>query len=165
MIKICYVPKRFNAASWEIIEQANQILDEYSAQGFALTLRQLYYQFVSRGLIANRQQEYKRLGSIINDARLSGDIDWEAIEDRTRKLDSLSHWESPQQIIDACAQQFQIDRWKDQDYRIEVWIEKEALSGIIEPICRKWDIPFLACKEGLCVAIRSLAGIREIRGM
>jgi hypothetical protein len=50
-----------------------------AAEGYDLTLRQLYYQFVSRDLIANKLSEYKRLGSIINDARLAGLIDWDRI--------------------------------------------------------------------------------------
>lgn len=59
MPKICYVDKRFNRSSVAIIDQANTIIVEYAAQGYDLTLRQLYYQFVARGLIANRDLEYK----------------------------------------------------------------------------------------------------------
>ena len=65
MPKVCYTPKNFSAGSREIIDHANDIIDEYSQQGFDLTLRQLYYQFVSRDLIANKQTEYKRLGSLM----------------------------------------------------------------------------------------------------
>jgi hypothetical protein len=144
--KICYVPKRFTAPSVQIIEQANEIIAEYSAQGFDLTLRQLYYQFVSRDLISNQQKEYKRLGSIINDARLSGMIDWDSIEDRTRNLQRLSHWNSPSEILETCASQFKFDRWKYQEYRVEVWIEKDALVGVIEDVCNKHDVPYFSCR-------------------
>ncbi len=47
------MPKTFRSAALETIDQANAIFDEYAAQGFTLTLRQLFYQFVSRGLIAD----------------------------------------------------------------------------------------------------------------
>jgi len=144
--KICYILKRFSASSVSIIEQANKIIEEYSDQGFDLTLRQLYYQFVSRDLIANKQSEYKRIGSIINDARLAGMIDWDSIEDRTRNLQKLSHWESPSDILETCVHQFRFDKWKDQDYRIEVWIEKDALSGVIEGVCEEHDIPYFSCR-------------------
>src|SRR5690349_1291585 len=133
---IKYIDKKFNAASLKMIEQANEIIEEYQAQGFDLTLRQLYYQFVSRDLIQNKQAEYKRLGAVINDARLAGMISWEAIVDRTRNLVKNSHWNGPKDIVDACAQQFQIDKWKNQEHRVEVWIEKDALVGVIEKICR-----------------------------
>lgn len=58
MPRICYVERRFSAASTAIINQANQIIAGYMAKGFKLSLRQLYYQFVSRDLIANKQSEY-----------------------------------------------------------------------------------------------------------
>jgi hypothetical protein len=119
MPKICYVKKKFQAASRTKIDQANEIIKEYEAQGFDLTLRQLYYQFVSRGLIPNNQQEYKNLGSIINDARLAGLIDWSSITDRTRNLRVLSHWKSPKEIIETAAQQFRIDKWARQDWHVE----------------------------------------------
>lgn len=146
MPKICYVPKNFNAGSVSIIEQANDIIAAYAVQGFTLTLRQLYYQFVARGLIPNRQTEYKRLGSIINDARLAGLIDWDAIVDRTRNLQDLAHWDNPEQIIRAVASQYREDRWQDQQYRLEVWIEKDALVGVIQGTCQRNDVPYFSCR-------------------
>jgi hypothetical protein len=83
MPKIRYITRAFAAGSLALIHHANTIIAEYAAQGYSLTLRQLYYQFVSRDLIPNRVSEYKRLGSIVNDGRLAGLIDWDAIEDRT----------------------------------------------------------------------------------
>lgn len=146
MPNITYVSKRFSAGSQAIIEQANEIIEDYATQGFDLTLRQLYYQFVSRGLIANKQTEYKRLGSIINDARLAGLIDWNTIVDRTRNMVSNSHWNGPHEIVAACANQFQIDKWANQERRVEVWIEKDALIGVIENVCRRNDVGFFSCR-------------------
>lgn len=145
-MRIAYLHKNFGQATLAIIQQANDICTEYQAQGFDLTLRQLYYQFVSRGLIANKMTEYKRLGGIINDARLAGLLDWDHIVDRTRNLESLPTWGSPSSIIASCADQFRTDRWKHQEHRIEVWIEKEALAGIIEGVCNELHVPFFACK-------------------
>jgi len=122
MPKICYEKKRFSESSLAVIKRANQILEEYADQGYDLTLRQLYYQFVSRGLIPNKDTEYKKLGSIVNDARLAGLIDWDHITDRTRNLRKNAHWTSPQEIIDTCAKQFQHDKWRDQKDYVEVWV-------------------------------------------
>ena len=146
MPKISYQDRNFSESSVKIIEQANVIITDYSAQGFRLTLRQLYYQFVSKDLIKNNQKEYKRLGSVINDARLAGLIDWEAIEDRTRSLKSLSHWDSPKDILDVCSQQYRIDKWATQKFRPEIWIEKEALAGIFEGVCHELDVPYFCCR-------------------
>lgn len=146
MPKICYVPKRFSRSSQAIIDQANVIIDEYTAQGFDLTIRQIYYQFVARDLAPNKDSEYKRLGSIINDARLAGLIDWNSIQDRTRNLRALPHWDTPQGIVRGAAEQFMMDRWAGQSHRPEVWIEKDALLGVIAPICQELDVPYFSCR-------------------
>lgn len=146
MPKICYVKRRFSAASMGMIDKANEIIAEYEAQGFALTLRQIYYQFVARDLIPNNVKSYKNLGSVVNDARLAGLIDWEHITDRTRSLKKRSHWENPADIIDAVARSYHIDMWANQKYRPEVWIEKDALVGVIEGVCQDLDVPYFSCR-------------------
>lgn len=141
-----FTEKRFAKSSLELIEHANSIIAEYQADGFTLTLRQLYYQFVSRDLLANTQREYKRLGGIINDARLAGLIDWLAIEDRTRNLRELDSWESPSELLFKAADWYRIDPWKRQAYRVECWIEKDALVGVIENVCNEFGVPYFACR-------------------
>lgn len=146
MPRITYIDKRFAAKTMQIIHDANEIIEDYAADGMKLTLRQLYYQFVAKDLIENHQRSYKRLGNIINNARLAGLIDWTAIEDRTRNLKTNSHWKDPGQIIRATAYSFQMDHWAGQEYHVEVWIEKEALEGVIASICTDLDVPYFACK-------------------
>ncbi len=146
MPRIAYIGKRFKPDTLAIIETANAIIAEYQAQGFDLTLRQLYYQFVARALIPNTERSYKNLGTTINNARLAGEIDWNAIVDRTRSLRGNSHWESPSDIIRGCANQFRYDLWENQPCRVEVWIEKDALVGVIQNICTTWDVDYYACR-------------------
>lgn len=164
-MKYRYQAKRFNRDSLEVIHWANSIITEYAEAGYRLTLRQLYYQFVSRDLLPNTQQSYKRLGGIISDGRLAGLIDWEAIEDRTRNLSTNSHWEDPSSIVSACAEQFQLNKWEGQPNRVEVWVEKEALAGVLSVACSELDVPFFACKgytsqSEMYRAGRRLAGYR-----
>lgn len=146
MPKIAYIHKKFSADSLLIIDAAEDICDQYEAQGYTLTLRQLYYQFVSRNLLVNSEQSYKRLGSIINDARLAGHLDWLHIEDRTRNLRSQSHWSNPESVIYSAAAGYNTDKWKTQPYRIEVWVEKDALIGVLEVVCNRNDIPYFSCR-------------------
>lgn len=145
-MKIAYIEKRFGVDSKILIDEANEIIEEYQQQGFQLTLRQLYYQFVARDMLKNETKSYKRLGSIINDGRLAGLIDWDAIEDRTRNLSTVSSWDSPQEMIEAAASQFRLDLWADQKYRPEIWIEKEALAGVFERVCARLRVPYIACR-------------------
>jgi hypothetical protein len=146
MPKLCYIKKRFSQSSITVIDQANEIITEYVAQGLILTLRQLYYQFVSRDLISNNQKSYNRLNNIISNARLAGHIDWLHIIDRTRNVQGNSHWDSPADIIKGAAQSFKLDLWKGQPHRVEVWIEKDALVGVIEKICIDLDVKYFSCR-------------------
>lgn len=163
MPKICYREKSFGADRAALISKANDIIAEYSAQGFQLTLRQLYYQFVSRDFIPNNLRSYKNLGDVINDARLAGLIDWNSIVDRTRNLQSLAHWQNPADIISACASQFRLDRWAPQPRRVEVWIEKDALIGVIEGICNELDVPYFSCR-GYTSQSEMWSGAQRLKG-
>lgn len=166
-MKIRYQPRNFSQSSLAVINRANQILEEYADQGYDLTLRQLYYQFVARGIIANKDTEYKKLGSIINDARLAGLVDWDHITDRTRNLRKNAHWSSPREIIDACASQFRHDKWKNQKNYVEVWVEKDALVGVLEVACQPLDVPYFSCRgytsqsEMWSAAMRLLEQVRK----
>jgi hypothetical protein len=143
---IAYEHKQFSRASEAKIEQANAIIAEYQAQGFSLTLRQLYYQHVARGLIPNTLQSYKSLGSLINDARMAGRVSWTAIEDRTRFLRDLPSWGDPESIVHSAAHSYHEDWWRDQPVYPEVWIEKDALVGVFEGVCNELDVPLFSCR-------------------
>lgn len=143
---IRYEDREFRADTLAIIDQARTIMDEYVDAGYVLTLRQLYYQFVARDLLANRQREYKRLGSIVANARMAGLLDWEAMEDRTRNLESPTTWDDPADILQAARDGYQEDLWDDQPYRVEVWVEKDALLGVLDVACGPWRLPYTACR-------------------
>jgi len=145
-MKICYQEKNFRTKSLEMIKLCNEIIEEFSAQGFELTLRQLYYQLVSRAVIPNNEKSYDNIGALISDARLAGLVDWEAIVDRTRYLRALSHWNDPSEVIEDGAQQYRVDCWADQPKRLEVWVEKDALVDVIGKVANQFDVPFFSCR-------------------
>jgi len=163
MPKICYATRRFSRTSANMIDDANSIFAEYHAAGYVLTLRQLYYQFVSRDLLPNTVQSYKRLGSVINDARLAGLVDWELMEDRTRRLKESPSWRNPASIVSACAAQFRIDKWAKQSCRPEVWIEKDALAGVFERVCSELQVPYFSCRGYASQSEMWVAGQRLAR--
>lgn len=146
MSKRKYKDIRFHGKSLETIERVNAIVEEYEAQGYELTLRQVYYQLVARGFIPNNERSYKNLGSLINDGRLAGLIDWYAIVDRTRNLRRNSHWNCPEDVIDSARYSYMLDRWENQPNYVEVWVEKDALIGIVSQICRELDVPHFSCR-------------------
>lgn len=151
---------RFGPAANNLLVQAIEITEEYAADGYEMTLRQLYYQLVSRDMLPNNQNEYDRLGDIIARGRLAGFVDWDFIVDRTRNLEEVSTWNAPTDIIRAAASSFKIDLWKDQKMRPEVWIEKDALLGVIEPICKRLRLPYFSCRGYSSLSEMHSAGMR-----
>lgn len=156
----CFQDFDFSPATLATIRTADDICQEYIAEGLTLTLRQLYYQFVSRDLIPNNLQSYKRLGSIVNNGRLAGLIDWEAIEDRERVARIMPTWASHPSIMRDIVHWYQLDKWADQERRVEVWVEKKALAGVFETVCEELDVPFLACKGYMSQSTQWQAGQR-----
>jgi hypothetical protein len=146
MPKIKYLDKNFSPDRLATIQLANDIITDYRKQGFVLTLRQLYYKLVSRAIIPNEVRAYNRLGELISDARLAGLVDWHAIEDRTRNVEILANWAAPANILKSAADSYHNDLWRWQPIRPEVWVEKDALEGVIAAACQPLDVPYFSCR-------------------
>lgn len=144
MTKICYVPKDFTPEHLKVIGQVNFIVEENG--DLKMTLRQIYYQMVVRNWIANKQTEYSRLGGIISDGRLAGMISWDAVEDRVRFLQGVNFVESPADAIKAAREGYALDLWWNQSMRPEVWVEKDALSGVVCQICEELRVNFFVSR-------------------
>lgn len=150
---IAYEPNTMRGQTLAIAELAATIAREYNTAGYDLTLRQLYYQFVARGLTAdwqtghNTERSYKRLGSIVDKARMCGIIDWHHITDRTRAArDGQSHFDAPGDVINAARWSYHLDKWEGQESRVELWVEKEALAGILGQVATQRDVTYMACR-------------------
>lgn len=165
MPRICYIPKRFNLEHQEIIAHAIRLLQHYVSIGVEVTGRSIYYRFIAMDLLPdswidpaynlknglppttkNTQKNYKRLLSILNDARLAGVIDWSYLRDTLRDVEIPDHWNSPESIIDVVADQYRIDKWADQPRAVEVWAEKDAVEGLLAAVCPRLDVPHFVCR-------------------
>lgn len=189
MPKIEYIPKNFRSDTLQLIEMANTVIEDYQARGYELTLRQLYYQLVARDLFPddrmysynektrkwykdlvngtkNAEPNYIWLGTNIANARDAGLVDWRAIVDRTRSRKGLSTWNDPGDIIRSAYRSFRIDKWKNQAYRLFVWVEKEALAGVIARACNDEDIQvdYISCRGYMSASTiwREAQNIRRI---
>ena len=146
MPKYQYKEINFRPESLRLISIVNGVIEEYTAQGYDLTLRQVYYQLVARDYIPNNERSYKNIGNLINDARLAGLVDWNAIQDRTRKVRRNAHWDSPADIMGSVLYSYAIDTRIDQPNYIEVWVEKDALIGIVQQVASSLDVPCFSCR-------------------
>lgn len=124
-------------ASSGLIAKCNEVVQDYLQQGLRLSLRQLYYQMVVRNIVPNTERAYRNLGKLISNARLAGLIDWSAIEDRIRVPRKHPEWNTPGDAMEQLIGIYRLPRWNDQPWHVEVWIEKDALTGVIEPITQE----------------------------
>ena len=156
-MKIAYVPANFNSQSLALIKHANDILNQYTDRGYQLTLRQLYYQFVSRDLLPekwadkltgskNNEKAYDNLGRLISEARMAGLISWRHIVDRTRDYEQLGMWDTPADILRAVADQYRSNLWTNQPRHVEVWVEKDALVDVVARGAFNYRVGHLSCR-------------------
>ena len=145
-MRIAYQSKRFQKESLDLISACNATIEQYQAEHYVLTLRQIFYQLVSQELVENTEKQYNRVGRIVGEGRECGLIDWDAIEDRSRNLAELDSWDGPRFIIQDCANWFQFDPWDGQPYHVEIWVEKEALAGVVERTADRLGCSSMACK-------------------
>ena len=109
----------------------NTIIEDFQKQGYRMTLRQLYYQLVTRNIIPNKVAEYKKLTGLIVKGRMGGFIDWDAIEDRLR-VPRLPYWVTGKyNALKDTADRYRMNRQRYQDNYIEVWCEKDAPSAAL----------------------------------
>lgn len=138
-----FVDRKFKSEALDIIEKANQIIEDYQAQGYRLTLRQCYYQFVSKNWLTNTERSYKRLGNIISDGRLAGLVDWSAIEDRVRVPRENGEWRDIESLVESAISAYRLPRWKGQDNYVELWVEKDALAGVLQPLASEYHVTMM----------------------
>lgn len=131
---------RLSKSNVQLLDTINEILDDYIDQGYVLTLRQLYYQLVSKDIIPNNDKEYAKISTILKKGRMAGIVDWSAIEDRVR-IPKIPYWVADvDDALNDTISQYRLNRMRDQSTYIEVWVEKDALSSVLSRITNKYHI-------------------------
>lgn len=134
--------QKFYKKSMDKLAQIDTILTEYKKKDIRITLRQLYYQLVARGFIPNQSNEYHNLSVLMTNARYCGLIDWDAIEDRIRVPYRHVQFDDIKELIETAKNSYRLDRWQDQEYYVELFTEKDALSSILISIVDKYHMYF-----------------------
>lgn len=142
-MKTCYKTCNFQQSSLERIRLCNTIVADYQRQGLRLTLRQLYYQLVSRNVVPNTEKSYKSLGKLVSDARLAGLVDWDAIEDRNRSPVVWAEYENVRELVESMLHRWRMPRWEGQENYVELWVEKAALAGVLRPLASEYHVTLM----------------------
>ena len=135
----------------EMIVWADKVATDYARRGLGLTLRQLYYQGVSANVFPNKEESYKSLGNAVNRGRMAGLIDWDHLTDRNREAYGVG-WNGHNtlaelaDLLPGIENRVAHDLWRGQDFRPEVWVEKQALEQVAQRAAQAYRVPYLACK-------------------
>lgn len=159
---------RMGTKKWRLLEENRKLLATYEIK---LTLRQLFYQLVSRSIVENTEQNYKYLSSCLVAGRLEGILPLDALEDRVRSAagGGSEEWDPEEYLkwrlrdFEEAWRQFSLSRWKDQPKYVEVWIEKDALSTLFAQVTRRWNVLLGVCRgyTSLSFFAEALARLEE----
>jgi len=105
-----------------------------------MTVRQVFYQLVSRQVIENSRSQYSSVSRCLVDARREGIIPWAWVEDRLRRPRAVSMWSGLVDFADTARCAYRRDVWETQSCYIEAWLEKDALSGIFEDVLDPYGV-------------------------
>jgi hypothetical protein len=111
-----------------------------------MTLRQLFYRVVSAGLIANTPKEYKRLGRVMTQLREAGRVPFTWIVDHVRTTLKPSSWSGLADYGDTIRRAYRKDLWASMPHHVEVFVEKDAIAGTIQPVTREFDVALQVCR-------------------
>ncbi len=119
-----------------IIDEARVVLAELHP----MTVRQVYYQLVSRQVVENTRCRYQAVSKALVSARLEGEIPWAWIEDRLRRPRCVPMWDDATDFGRSVVPQYRRDVWASQPGYVEVWLEKDALSGVFEDVLEPYGV-------------------------
>ena len=125
-----------HAKTLALLNEAGQIL----AAHHPMTVRQVYYQLVSRQVIENARSQYQAVSNLLVDARKNGDVPWEWIEDRLRRPRAVAMWSGLTDFWATVKESYRRDVWSGQSRYLECWLEKDALSGIFEDLLSDYGV-------------------------
>ncbi|MBI2916482.1 MAG: hypothetical protein HYY01_00665 [Chloroflexi bacterium] len=125
-----------HAKTEAILTRAVEILDGTHP----MTVRQVFYQLVSCHAIENAPASYNAVINVLRDARLNGEVPWEWIEDRLRRPRSVGMWSGLGDFVATARAAYRRDVWATQPAYVEVWLEKDALSGVFEDLLAAYGV-------------------------
>lgn len=129
--------------------EMNQIRDavyKLLAENWPMTVRQVFYQLTVRGVVDKTEPEYKSVTRLLGEMRLTGIVPFGWIADGTRWMRKPQTWSSVESALRRTAEAYRRSVWDHQDDYVEVWLEKEALAGVLYEVTQQWDVPLMVTR-------------------
>ena len=139
---------RSNIRAWEstAVKRRRKRIAKIVAEAAPMTVRQVFYQAVVNGIVEKTEQAYQRIKYDLRDMRFSGQLDWSDIVDNTRWQHKPTTFDSVTDALQETARTYRRNLWRDSDAYVEIWIEKDALTGVIYPVTSEYDVPLMPAR-------------------
>jgi hypothetical protein len=111
-----------------------------------MTLRQLFYRLVSDGTIGKKETEYKSLANLTKNMRMNGELPFEWFADNTRWQRKPQSYSSLGRGVEIFAEAYRRDIWINQGNYVEIWLEKDALAGVVYGVTAEFDVPLMVSR-------------------
>ncbi len=131
-----------HAKTRAIVDEIREVLEAYNP----MTVRQVYYQLVAKQVLPNTSDSYQKVKRILTNARWDHAIPWGWIEDRLRQPRHVNMWGGLADFADTAKREYRRDVWATQPQYVEVWVEKDALSGIFEDVTKPYGVTLNVCR-------------------
>jgi hypothetical protein len=128
------------------VEARREALLAIIDDGKPMTVRQVFYQATVRGIVEKEETGYKKVQVDLTKMRRDGSLPYDWLADNTRWQRKPDTFDSVEDAIKETARFYRKSLWRDADAYVEVWLEKDALSGVIYPITSMYDVPLMVAR-------------------
>jgi hypothetical protein len=111
-----------------------------------MTVRGVFYALTVRGVVDKTEAGYRQVQRQVLLARREGRLPWSFIADGTRWVNEPETWDSTEDVLHETARTYRRNLWRSQGVRIEVWLEKDALAGLISPVTHEWGVRLMVSR-------------------
>lgn len=141
-----------------------EILDVFADIAPPLTVRQVYYQLTTRKAVDKTEAGYNKVQRELTKMRRAGTIPYGWLADNSRTFYEAETHRSLQEAAADMARWYRRDLWAAQNVHVEIWLEKRALVGQLNPICNEFGVRLYPCGgySSISYAFEAATQLREI---
>jgi hypothetical protein len=137
--------KRHRATQVQMAERREAIL-AIVAEGRPMTVRQVFYQATVHGIIEKTEQGYAKIKAALTDMRRAGELPYHWLADNTRWMRKPQTFDDPEEALAATVRHYRKALWTEADAYVEVWLEKDALAGVVFDVTAEYDVPLMVAR-------------------
>jgi hypothetical protein len=139
-------PQGRKRSTIEEMQARREALYDIVAEQQPMTVRQVFYQATVRGLIPKSENGYQMVATDLGNMRKDGELPYGWLADNTRWMRKPRTFDSMHEALQDTAKFYRRGLWKDADCYVEIWLEKDALSGVVMPVTSEYDVPLMVAR-------------------